>query len=155
MKASDIAVPLHVVDRSTTAIEAVRLIAERDLIGLVVAEHDGHPSVVVSAVDVVRLMLPDYLLDDLSLTNTVDDTGVDDLRQELDGRTIGELVDDDAVPVREVLVVPGDAGLVEIAARMVDARTQIALVEDPSRDAPAFVTLPGLLDAVVGRWDGR
>lgn len=154
MHASDIATTLAVVDRSTAALDAVRLIAERDLIGLVVAEADGHPSAVVSSVDVLRYMLPGYLLDDLALTNTVGDVGLEDLRQGLDGRTIGDLVDDSHVAVRSVLVVPADAGPVEIAARMVDARTQVALVEDPTRSEPVFVTLPGLLDAVVAHWDG-
>lgn len=153
MHASDITTTLPVVDRSTPALDAIRLIADQDLVGLVVAEQDGHPSSVVSSVDVVRFMLPNYLLDDLSLTNTVGDVGLEDLRQALEGRTIGDLVDDSGVTVRSVLVVPDDAGPVEIAARMVDARTQVALVEDPSSDEPLFVTLPGLLDAVVARWD--
>lgn len=154
MHALDIATTLVVVDRSTPALDAIRLIAARDLVGLVVAEADGHPSAVVSSVDVVRYMLPAYLLDDLSLTNTVGDVGLGDLREGLDGRTIGDLIDDEAVTVRSVLVVDADAGPVEIAARMVDARTQVALVDDPSRTEPAFVTLPGLLDAVVAHWDG-
>lgn len=151
--ASDITTTLTVVDRSTPALDAVRLIADRDLVGLVIAEADGHPSAVVSSVDVVRFMLPGYLLDDLSLTNTLGDVGLEDLRQGLEHRTIGDLVDDAAVTVRSVLVVPADAGPVEIAARMVDAGTQVALVDDPGRSAPAFVTLPGLLDAVVAHWD--
>lgn len=152
--ASDIATTLAVVDRSTPALDAVRLIADRDLVGLVIAESDGHPSAVVSSIDVVRYMLPGYLLDDLSLTNTVGDVGLDDLHQGLEGRTIGDLVDDADVSVRSVLVVPADAGAVEIAARMVDAHTQVALVHDPGRSEPGFVTLPGLLDALVAHWDG-
>lgn len=153
MHAADLATTLAVVDRSTPALDAVRLIADQDLVGLVIAEADGHPSAVVSSIDVVRYMLPGYLLDDLSLTNTVGEVGLDDLHQGLQGRTIGDLVDDSDVSVRSVLVVPPDAGPIEIAARMVDARTQVALIDDPSRSEPAFVTLPGLLDAVVARWD--
>ena len=153
MHASDIAGPLVVVDRSTPALDAIRLIADQDLLGLVIAEHDGHPSAVVSSIDVTRYMLPGYLLDDLSLANTLGADGVEDLRLGMEGRTLGDLVDDDSVAVRRVLVVPADAGLVEVAARMVDAGTQVALVHDPSRDEPVFVTLPGLLDALVGRWD--
>lgn len=155
MHARDIATPLTIVDRSTPALDAVRLIAERDVVGLVVAEADGHPSSVVSSVDVVRYLLPGYLLDDLSLTNTVGDVGLEDLRQGLEHRTIGDLVDDADVTVRSVLVVPDDAGPVEIAARMVDARTQVALVQDAHATEPVFVTLPGLLDAVVAHWDAE
>ncbi|WP_162236743.1 CBS domain-containing protein [Curtobacterium sp. Leaf261] len=153
MRASDIVTTLHVVERSTPAVDAIRLVAELDLVGLVVAEDDGHPSSVVASVDVMRLMLPGYLLDDLSLANTMDDTDLDDFRTRLEERTIGDVIDDDSVPVRDLLVVPPDAGLVEIAARMADRRTQLALVDDDSLDAPAFVTLPALLDAIVGRWD--
>ncbi len=153
MHASEIAAPLTVVDRSTPALDAVRLIADRDLVGLVVAEADGHPSAVVSSVDLVRFMLPGYLLDDLSLTNTVGDVGLADLNQGLQDRTVGDLVDDSGVEVRAVPLVPADAGPVEIAARMVDARTQVTLVEQPAGAAPVFVTLPGLLDAIVAHWD--
>lgn len=155
MHARDIATPLTVVDRTTPALDAVRLIADRDLVGLVVAETDGHPSSVVSSVDIVRYLLPGYLLDDLSLTNTVGDVGLEDLRQGLDGRTIGDLIDTSDVTVRSVLVVPDDAGPVEIAARMVDARTQVALVEIADAAEPLFVTLPGLLDAIVAHWDAK
>jgi CBS domain-containing protein len=150
--ARDIATPLTVVDRTTPALDAVRLIADRDLVGLVVAETDGHPSSVVSSLDVVRYLLPGYLLDDLSLTNTVGDIGLEDLRQGLDGRTIGDLIDDADITVRSVLVVPDDAGPVEIAARMVAARTQVALVQMAEAAEPLFVTLPGLLDAIVAHW---
>jgi len=153
--ASDLATTLAVVDRTTPALDAVRLIADRDLIGLVIAEADGHPSAVVSTVDVVRYMLPRYLLDDLSLTNTVGDVGLADLHQGLEGRTIGNLVDDADVAVRSVPVVPAKAGAIEVAARMVDARTQVALVDDPSRAEPGFVTLPALLDAIVAHWDAH
>lgn len=152
MHARDIATPLTVVDRTTPALDAVRLIADRDLVGLVVAETDGHPSSVVSSLDVVRYLLPGYLLDDLSLTNTVGDIGLEDLRQGLDGRTIGDLIDDADITVRSVLVVPDDAGPVEIAARMVAARTQVALVQMAEAAEPLFVTLPGLLDAIVAHW---
>lgn len=41
MHASDIAGPLVVVDRATPALDAIRLIADQDLLGLVIAEHDG------------------------------------------------------------------------------------------------------------------
>jgi len=153
MRASDFTTSLVVVDRSTSALDAVRLIADQDLIGLVIAEDGAHPSSVVSSVDVLRYLLPRYLLDDLALTNTVGDVGLDDLRQGLEGRTIGDLVDDSTVRTRPVLVVPADAGPIEIAARMVDRGTQVALVEDPSRSEPVFVTLPALLDAIVARWD--
>ncbi|WIB33247.1 MULTISPECIES: CBS domain-containing protein [unclassified Curtobacterium] len=155
MHARDIATPLTIVSRSTPALDAIRLIAERDLVGLVVAETDGHPSSVVSSVDVVRYLLPGYLLDDLSLTNTVGDVGLEDLRLGIKHRTIGDLVNDAEITVRSVLVVPDVAGPVEIAARMVDARTQVALVEVADATEPVFVTLPGLLDAIVAHWNSN
>lgn len=152
LRADAIAVPLVVVDRSTPALDAVRLIADQDLLGLVVSGA-GRPWVVVSAVDVVQCMVPEYLRRDVVLANTVGDDGIEDLRSSLEGRSIGDVVDEDSVRTRSVLVVPPDAGLVELCARMVDAKAQIALVDDPSRAEPVFVTLPTLLDTVVARWD--
>lgn len=153
MRASDIATSLVVLDRGTPATKAVRLIAERDLLGLVIAEDGERPSEVVSSLDVVRFMLPGYLLDDLSLANTLGEAGVEDLFEALSGRTIGDLVDDETVTVRPVLVVPPDAGLVEVAARMADAGTQVALIGGRSRSEPSFVTLPAVLDGLVRCWD--
>lgn len=153
MRARDLASALPIVDRSMSAIDALRLIARDDLLGVVVVDATGHPAELVSTVDVARMMLPRYVRSDLSLANVLGEVGTDDLHDELRDRTVGDLVDAEEVTTRRVLTVDGDAHLVEITARLVDARAQVALVHDDSRDEPVFVTLPMVLDAIVARWD--
>ncbi|MDQ6753705.1 MAG: CBS domain-containing protein [Actinomycetota bacterium] len=154
MRAADLQVALPVVRRETTAVEAGRLIAEGSLVGLVVANNDGVPVAILSAVDVLQLMLPDYVLDDPWLAGVFDEKGGGELWEHLDERTIGELMDDDGVTVRGILTIEPDDTLIEIAARMVDARTQIARVSGSANDAPTFVTLPSVMSAILGYWAG-
>jgi CBS domain-containing protein len=155
VRASDLTISLPLVDRASKASDAVRIIAEQDLIGLVVADASGVPKAVVSAIDVARLMLPRYIRDDLSLANVVGESGVRDLWGELADRTIGDVLDDDEVQARAILTVEPDATLVEVAARLVDARTQVCRVVGDDGVDHGFVTLPHLLDAIVATVDER
>jgi CBS domain-containing protein len=155
VRAADLQVALPVVRRETTAVEAGRLIAEGGLVGLVIANNAGVPSSILSAVDVLQLMLPDYIIDDPSLSSVFDETGAGELWDRLDERTIGELLDDDGVTVRRMLTIEPDDTLVEVAARMVDGRTQIARVTGSPNDAPMFVTLPSVISAILGYWAGK
>lgn len=104
--------------------------------------------------DVLQLMVPDYVLDDPSLAGVFDENGAGELWEHLDERTIGELMDDDGVTVRRILTVEPDDTLIEMAARMVDARTQIARVSGAANDAPTFVTLPAVMSAILRYWAG-
>jgi CBS domain-containing protein len=155
VRAADLQVALPVVRRETTAVEAGRLIAEGGLVGLVIANKAGIPSAILSPVDVLQLMVPDYVLDDPSLAGVFDEKGAGELWDRLDERTIGELLDDDGVTVRRMLTIEPDDTLLEVAARMVDARTQIARVTGSPNDAPMFVTLPSVISAILGYWAGK
>ena len=154
MRAADLQVALPVVRRETTAVEAARLIAEGGLVGLVIANDAGTPVAILSAVDVLQLMVPDYVLDDPSLAGVFDEKGATELWESLDRRTIAELMDDNRVAVRKILAVdPGDT-LIEVAARMVEARTQIVRVKGAPRESPVFVTLPSVMSAILQDWSG-
>jgi CBS domain-containing protein len=83
MRADDMQVSLPVVRRETTAVEAGRLIADSGLVGLVVANRQGVPAAIISAVDVLRLMVPGYLLDDVSLAGVFDEAGSGELWEHL------------------------------------------------------------------------
>src|SRR4051812_6813484 len=99
MRAADLQIPLPLVDRNTTLFDAARLIADDRLGGLVVVDDAGRPSSVVAAVDVLRLMLPPYLLDDLSLAQVFDERGAEEVWSAVRTRTIGELLDDEGIEV--------------------------------------------------------
>ena len=148
MHATDLQTDLPLVDRRTTAVEAARLIARDRLAALVVADFEGSPVAVISSADVLRLMVPTYVLDDMSLAGVLDEAGADEVWGRADDRTVGELLDDDGVNVREILRVDPDSTLVEVAAQMVESHTQVALVKG-SGDSPKFVTLPEVMDAIL------
>jgi CBS domain-containing protein len=154
MRAVDLQVALPVVRRETTAVEAGRLIAEGGLVGLVIANDAGTPAAILSAVDVLQLMIPDYVLDDPSLAGVFDEEGARELWELLDKRTIAELIDDEGVAVRKILTADPEDTLIEVAARMVDARTQIARVKGAPDAAPMFVTLPSVMGAILQHWSG-
>lgn len=149
MRASDLRVHFPVVGRETSALEAARLIAADHLAGLVVADESGVPSAVVSAVDVLALMLPGYLLDDLSLAGVLDEGAAEELLSHAGKHSIGDLLDDEHVRLYDLLTVDSDATIVELSALMADARAQIAQVKGEPGDPPMFLTLPAVMDAIL------
>ncbi|MEP6478150.1 MAG: hypothetical protein ABJB03_02070 [Rhodoglobus sp.] len=135
-------------DRTTNAVEGARLIARDRLAALVVADASGAPKAVVSSADVLGLLVPSYVLDDMSLAGVLDEAGAEEVWAQAAEHTIGELLDDDGVNVREILRIDADATLVEVAALMVDAHAQIAVVNGTNA-MPKFVTLPAVMDAIL------
>jgi predicted transcriptional regulator len=149
MRASDLRASFPVVGRDTTALEAARHIAANHLAGLVVADKAGSPVAVVSAVDVLALMVPGYVLEDLSLAGVFDESAAEEVWSHAGEHTIGELLDDDGVRVFDLLEVDADATIVEVAALMADSRAQVALVVGAPGSAPTFVTLDAVMDAIL------
>jgi CBS domain-containing protein len=149
VRASDLQIPVSLVDRNTSAVVAARLIAEQHLAVLVVADKSGLPMAVVSAADVLGLLLPGYVLDDLALAGVFDESGAAEVWSGAESRTIGELLDDDGIEVHDLLRVDADATLVEVAAQMADAHAQIAVVKGHEREPAAFILLPAVMDAIL------
>jgi CBS domain-containing protein len=147
MHATDLQSNFPVVARDTSAVAAARLIAEERLAGLVVADAKGNPVAVVSAVDILGLLVPNYMLDDLNLAGVVDEQGAEDMWSHAGDHTIGELLDDDAVRLYDLLMVDADATILELAAQMAGAHAQVALIR--GSDPAQFVRLPYVLDAIL------
>lgn len=147
MRAHDLETSLPLVDRHTSALDAARMIVGERLATLVIADERGRASSVVSAIDILGLLIPSYLRDDTFLSGVLDEVGSDEIWDEAHRRTVGELLEDDEVDVHDILTVEPDATLVEVATRMADARATVALVVDggPAR----FVTLPTVMDAIL------
>lgn len=149
MRARDLQTPLPIVDRTTMALDAARLIARDGLPALVVADEAGKPAAVISAVDVLGLLVPGYVLDDMSLAGVFDEKGSEELWAPGGKRVLGELLDDVGVRVRNILVVDAEATIVEVAARMAEAHAQLALVKSSATGEPGFVQLPAVMDAIL------
>lgn len=149
MHASDLQDRFPVVARGTNAVEAARLIAADHRAGLVIADKKGIPVAVVSAVDVLGLLVPAYVRDDMALAGVLDEKAAEEVWDRASDRTIGDLLDDDNVRIYDLLTVDADATVLEVAAQMADARVQIALVAGVPGEEPWFVTLPVVMDAIL------
>ncbi|HNP15502.1 MAG: hypothetical protein KF739_03230 [Cryobacterium sp.] len=149
MRASELAINLPVLDRDTSVVSAAQIIARDSRASIVVANAEGVPAAAISAVDVLRVLVPRYVMDDVSLAAVFDEKGADEVWRDVPSRTIGELVDDDESRVLDILDVDPDDTLLAVAARMADARAVIALVKGEPDQPARFVTLPAVLDAVL------
>jgi len=129
MRARDLAETAPFVRPDDEAIEALRVLTTAGLPGVVVRDGDGF--VVIPASQVLRVILPQYVLDDPSLGRVWDEGSADDLADRLLGRRVADLVN--ALGLSDDLPEPaveGDATLVEIAAVMAAARVPLVAVVD-------------------------
>ena len=108
---------------------ALKTLASSGLPGLVVDA--GGSFVVVPASQMLRVVLPRYVLDDPALGRVWDEVSADGLADRLAGRHVSDLIDalgwDDNGPRH---MVDGDATVVEIAAVMAAAHVPLVAVVD-------------------------
>ncbi|MGW5398058.1 CBS domain-containing protein [Streptomyces sp. NPDC003952] len=123
MPARDLAEPYPHVTTDDPAIDAVRLLAEKDLAALLVLDADGVPYAVVPGSQLVRQLVPEYVMEDPLLAAVIDDRHADALTEGLDGMTVSEWL-----PGRTFKppYVGPDAVVLQIAAVM--ARAHVPLV---------------------------
>ncbi|HEY9294141.1 MAG TPA: CBS domain-containing protein [Microlunatus sp.] len=149
MRAIDIQVEIPMIDRQRSVAEASRMLADRGKIGIVVAGQGGAPIGMITAFDVFRLALPDYLLDDSSLAATLDEQAIEELVAPLRDKTVAEVISDKAVQLRPVPEVDANATVLEIAAVLVAAGSMIAVIAGTAGTGARFVTLPIVLETVL------
>ena len=129
MRARALAEAAPYVRSDDVAMSALTTLTTAGLPGVVV--RDGDAFVVIPASQVLRVLLPQYVLDDPSLGRVWDEASADGLAARLEGRRVADLVS--ALGLSEDApepVVEGDATLVEIAAVMAAARVpMVAVVE--------------------------
>ncbi|WP_371591711.1 CBS domain-containing protein [Streptomyces virginiae] len=129
MIARDLAEPYPHVTTDDQAVDAVRLLAEHDLAALLVLERDGTPYAVVPGSQLVRQLVPEYVMEDPLLAAVIDDRHADSLTEGLAGKTVAQWIP--ARSFKPAFVGP-EAGALQIAALM--ARTHVPLVAVIDRD---------------------
>ncbi|MBL0884935.1 hypothetical protein [Myceligenerans indicum] len=150
MHVSEIAVTLPLLPRTSSITDAFRLIAEHDLVAVVITgNHDGVEAV-VSSLEVTRQVLPGYVVDDPTLAHLLDDTALSDLFADADSRTLGDAIDSGDLGVRGVPEIESEATLLETASLMVAEKTQILRLSGEGI-THRFVLLPAVLDALIAR----
>jgi CBS domain-containing protein len=130
MRASDLVERIPLVTKDTDAVEAARALAEHRLTGLVVADDGGLPVAVLAGTEVLRLVVPEYVLTNPALAHVYDEAGSDELVARLRERTVGQLLERRPDAARPLPVVNHDDTLIEIAALMCDDRITVVVVKD-------------------------
>ncbi|MFD0366528.1 CBS domain-containing protein [Streptomyces sp. NPDC127114] len=132
MSARDLAEPYPHVTTDDSAVDAVRLLAEHNLPALLVLDADGAPYAAVPGSQLVRQLVPAYVMEDPLLAPVIDDRHAEAVVGELEGQTVFQWLP--ARSFRPPYVGP-DAGMMEIAAAM--ARTHVPLVAVVERHGSA------------------
>lgn len=92
MIARDLAEPYPHVMTNDAAVDAVRLVAEQNLPALLVLDADGTPYAVVPGSQLVRQLVPEYVMEDPLLAAVIDDRHADALADELVGKTVAQWI---------------------------------------------------------------
>nr|WSX47642.1 CBS domain-containing protein [Streptomyces sp. NBC_00974] len=129
MIARDLAEPYPHVKTDDQAVDAVRLVAEHDLAALLVLNGDGTPYAIVPGSQLVRQLVPEYVMEDPLLAAVIDDRHADALTEDLAGKTVAQWIPQRSF--KPAFVGP-EAGVLQIAALM--ARTHVPLVAVIDRD---------------------
>lgn len=127
MHAKEMAEDFPVIGIDTDAWEAVTLLAELRLPGMVVTDSGGRPQAVLPTSQVVRILVPSYVQDDPSLAGVLSESMADRVADKLRGKKVRQLLPEDAP---ELAVVNDDDTIVEVAAVMARLRCPLAAVMD-------------------------
>jgi CBS domain-containing protein len=148
MRARNLAEAAPYVRIDDEAMSALRILTTAGLPGVVVREDATF--VVIPASQVLRVLLPQYVLDDPSLGRVWDEESADALVSRLEGKLVVDLVRVLGLSdgMREP-VVDGDATLVEIAAVMAAARVPMVAVVDAGHFV-GVVTVNRLVGRLLG-----
>lgn len=130
MRARDLAVEYETVSVDTDAMAAARLMAEHKLPALLVVDDDGAPKAILPASQMVKILVPAYVIDDPALAAVVDEPHADKLCEALAGRMVRDCLSK-SVPTPPVA--EPDATALEVAALMAQVRSPLVAVVDTNK----------------------
>ncbi|MFR9796540.1 CBS domain-containing protein [Streptomyces sp. MS06] len=125
MRARDLAVEYETVSMDTDALAAARLMAEHQLPALLVVDGLGAPTAILPASQMIKILVPGYVVDDPTLAAVVDERHADQLCQALAGRSVRECL---SKSVPSPPVAEPDATALEVAALMAQVRSPLVAV---------------------------
>lgn len=146
MRAEQIAEDFPVVRVDSDAIEAVRLIAEHRLPGLVITDASGRPLQILPASQVVRLLVPAYVQDDPALAGVVGEFTADRICEKLSGKSVAQVLPE---PHRPMAAVNADDTILEVAAVMAREHSPLVAVVTEGR-LIGVITASRLLEVALG-----
>ena len=125
MLARDLAETYPFVSVDADAVEAARLLAGHKLPALLVVDADQRPYAIVPGSQLIKQLVPDYLMEEPMLAAVVDDRHLGEVMEKIAGLTVSEWL-----PRRTYAppVVGPDAGLLHMAALMARAHSPLVAV---------------------------
>ncbi|MFD5393287.1 CBS domain-containing protein [Streptomyces sp. NPDC127097] len=149
MRARDLAVDYESVSVDSDALAAARLMAEHRLPGLLVLDERGEPRAILPASQMVKVLVPEYVIEDPTLAAVVDEKHADQLCRALAGRSVGDCLPTNAPP--PPIADPDDTAL-EVAALMARVRSPLIAVAEQAEDGThllGVITAAHLLHALL------
>ncbi|MDX2681640.1 CBS domain-containing protein [Streptomyces soliscabiei] len=133
------------------ALDAARLMAEHKLPGLLVLDERGEPKAILPASQMVKVLVPAYVIENPTLAAVVDEQDADRLCQALAGRRVGECLSSTAAapPIAD----PDDTAL-EVAALMARVRSPLVAVATKDKAGThllGVITASHLLHELLGK----
>ncbi|MFS4093119.1 CBS domain-containing protein [Streptomyces sp. AF1A] len=141
MRARDLAVEYETVGLDSDALDAARLMAAHRLPALLVVDERGAPQAILPASQMIKVLVPGYVVEDPTLAAVVDESHADRLCEALVGRTVRECLSE--TTPRPVVAAPDDTAL-EVATQMAKLRSPLVAVVEKDR---AAVRLLGVITA--------
>ncbi|GAA2664686.1 CBS domain-containing protein [Streptomyces vastus] len=150
MRARDLAVEYETVGLDTDALEAAQLMARHRLPALLVVDEWGAPKAILPASQMIKILVPEYVIEDPTLAAVVDERHADRLCQALKDRTVRDCLSK-SVPAPPVAA-PDDTAL-EVAALMAQVRSPLVAVVEKDKAGLhllGVITASHLLDRLLG-----
>lgn len=125
MRARDLAEPCPAVSADDDALMAARLFVERRLPALLVLDADQRPYAIVPGSQLLRVVVPDYALEDSAQALALHDSELEWLAEKLEGLTVAQWL-----PGHRTLptIAGPDTGVARIAALMIRTHTPLVAV---------------------------
>jgi CBS-domain-containing membrane protein len=133
VRARDLAVEYETVSVDSDAMDAARLMAEHKLPGLLVLDERGEPRAILPASQMIKVLVPAYVIEDPTLAAVVDEKHADRLGQALAGRRVGDCLSSRATP--PPIADPDDTAL-EVAALMAQVHSPLVAVVEKAEAGP-------------------
>ncbi|MER5667469.1 CBS domain-containing protein [Streptomyces mirabilis] len=149
MRARDLAVEYETVGVDSDALDAARLMAEHRLPALLVLDERGAPKAILPASQMIKILVPGYVVEDPTLAAVVDERHADRLCEALAGRKVGDCLSKTTPP--PAIAAPDDTAL-EVAAQMAQVHSPLVAVVDKDRSGTRLlgvITASHLLERLL------
>jgi CBS domain-containing protein len=145
VRAEDLEEQFPIVQLDSDAIDAVRMIAEHALPGVVVADSSDKPCAVILASEVLPFVLPRYVQDNMTLAGVMGDALADHAGANLAGKTVRDVLPKSP---RKVPCVDARDGVIKVAAEMAQHRVPLIAVTKSGK-LQGVITAARLLAAAL------